>query len=256
MSGESGSAPTIGPGTRVADAPSPDPRYEPIDDFADLGIRAFVTRRAAGTFSVAGEDPVGSVMARWRDLREALGVDGLGGRFATAGQVHGARVLTHHPGWAGWLRTEGADGHFSRSRGTAFGVSVADCVPALLAHPSGAAAVVHAGWRGTAARILIVAIELFEAHGLTASELRIHLGPAICGECYEVGPDVFEQLTGRSTSAPATVDLRALLAEQARAAGVRRIATSRWCTQCDNSLFYSHRAGDAGRQVAALVALP
>ena len=146
-------------------------------------------------------------MARWRDLREALGVDGLGGRFATAGQVHGTRVLTHHPGWDGWLRTDGADGHFSRSRGTAFGVSVADCVPALLAHPSGAAAVVHAGWRGTAARILIVAIELFEAHGLTASELRIHLGPAICGECYEVGPDVFEQLTGRSTSAPATVDL-------------------------------------------------
>ena len=35
--------------------------------------------------------------------------------------------------------------------------------------------------------------------GLTAADLRVHLGPAVCGRCYEVGPDVYEQLTGWQT---------------------------------------------------------
>jgi hypothetical protein len=36
--------------------------------------------------------------------------------------------------------------------------------------------------------------------------------------------------------------------------GVRRISQSEHCTRCDNALFYSHRAGDAGRQVGVLIA--
>jgi copper oxidase (laccase) domain-containing protein len=126
----------------------------------------------------------------------------------------------------------------------------------MLAHPSGATALVHAGWRGTAAKILHAAVDLFEAHGLSSRDLRLHLGPAICGACYEVGPDVYGQLTGRAVAVPTTVDLRAILADQARGAGVRIITVSRWCTRCDNAVFYSHRAGDSGRQVAALMATP
>jgi copper oxidase (laccase) domain-containing protein len=50
------------------------------------------------------------------------------------------------------------------------------------------------------------------------------------------------------------VDLRALIADHARAAGVTRISVSALCTRCDNDRFFSHRAGDAGRQLGVIVA--
>jgi purine-nucleoside/S-methyl-5'-thioadenosine phosphorylase / adenosine deaminase len=234
---------------------APQASHTLIDDFADLGVIALVTTRRTGSFSTHGTEAVGAVTTRWQELRAALGVAGPGGRFATASQVHGARVVEHQAGWEGWLRMEEADGHFSRAPGTGFGVTVADCVPVFLAHPSGATALLHAGWRGTAGRIVPRALEVFAAHGLAPAEVRAHLGPAICGRCYEVGPAVYSQLTGRAADRPTRIDLRAVLADQARAAGVRVIATSPWCTRCDNELFFSHRAGDVGRQVAALIAL-
>ena len=37
-------------------------------------------------------------------------------------------------------------------------------------------------------------------------------------------------------------------------AGVRDVSISPWCTRCDNDRFFSHRAGDAGRQLGVIVA--
>jgi copper oxidase (laccase) domain-containing protein len=81
----------------------------------------------------------------------------------------------------------------------------------------------------------------------------MHLGPAICGRCYEVSPDVFEQLTGWQTIRNRNVDLRALLAEQAKESGVKQITASPYCTKCDSDRFYSHRAGDKERQISVLM---
>ena len=223
-----------------------------VEDFAPFGIRAFTTTRAAGTLGTNGSEPVSEVMDRWRALQRDLARGGP--RFATAAQVHGNRVVVHGTGWEGWLRVDGADGHLATARGTALGVTIADCVPVFIAHPGGAVALLHSGWRGTAARIVEHAISALEHRGHPAQELRVHLGPAICGDCYEVSPDVYSQLTGRAVAGPATVDLRALIAADARDAGVRHITTSPWCTRCHNDRFFSHRAGDTGRQVAAIIA--
>jgi YfiH family protein len=135
-------------------------------------------------------------------------------------------------------------------------VTVADCVPVFLAHPSGAGAVVHSGWRGTEARITDVAIAGFDALGFAPRDLHLHCGPAICGRCYEVSADVAMRLTGRPTEQPTRVDLRAIIAEHARARGVRAISISSLCTRCDNDRFYSHRAGDTGRQLGVLLLDP
>jgi copper oxidase (laccase) domain-containing protein len=126
----------------------------------------------------------------------------------------------------------------------------------FLAHPSGAAAVVHSGWRGTEALITDVAIAGFSALGFDARELRLHCGPAICGRCYEVSADVATRLTGRPVQQPTLVDLRAIIAEHASQSGVREISISSLCTRCDNDRFYSHRAGDAGRQLGVLLLDP
>lgn len=225
---------------------------EVVESFAALGVLAFTTGRSAGSFGTGSDESVRHVMARWSALRTL--VSGEHPRLATATQVHGTRIVEHAGEWRGWLRSEDADGHLACERGTAMAVTVADCVPVFLAHPSGAAAALHSGWRGTAAGITERAIERFAALGLSAKEFSLHCGPAICGKCYEVSPDVFGQLTGRSASAPTPVDLRALIADRARALGVGQISVSALCTRCDNDRFYSHRGGDDGRQLGVILA--
>ena len=119
---------------------------EVVDAF-DLGITAFTTGRAAGNFGLQSDEPASAVMARWAALRARLG----GARLATAAQVHGNTILEHEAGWSGWLRADAADGHLALRRGTAMAVTVADCVPVFIAHPSGATAVLH-GWRASTPR--------------------------------------------------------------------------------------------------------
>ncbi|HEX7118907.1 MAG TPA: polyphenol oxidase family protein [Longimicrobiales bacterium] len=199
-----------------------------------------------------GGQPVGSVVARWRALREAAGFP----RAVHAYQVHGARILTHGDGPAGLLVADDADGHATTTAGTLLTVSVADCVPVFLVSPDPrAVAVVHAGWRGIAGGAVEAGIDtLARLCGARPAELHVHLGPAICGACYEVGPEVHEALglprPGRNTP----VDLRSVAARRAEAAGVDagRITVSGFCTRCGDSPFFSHRAGCAERQVGFL----
>lgn len=225
---------------------------ESVSDFADLGIIAFTTTRQVGTFGMMGPEPVSEVMGRWATLRRELYETSP--RLATGGQVHGNHVLAHDGHWDGWLRGGEADGHFAPKRGTAMAVTVADCVPVFVGHPSGATQILHSGWRGTAANILRVGLTMMKAAGHRLSEARVHLGPAICGKCYEVSADVYEKLTGRDPGQPTKVDLRAILANQAREFGIERVSISPLCTKCDNDRFYSHRAGDHGRQLGVIVA--
>ena len=228
---------------------------EIVDDFASFGVHAFTTTRAFGTFGAGGDDPIRDVMGRWDAVMAYAAEHGVR-RLATAKQVHGSSVLVHGGGWEGWLRAAEADGHAVTARGTAIAVSIADCVPVFLAHPSGAIALLHSGWRGTAARIVEQGVAALTHRGCPAAELRIHLGPAICGDCYEVSADVYRQVTGEPASAPRTVDLRALIATHARALGVQHVSISDRCTRHHNDRFFSHRAGDGGRQIAMLFASP
>lgn len=226
---------------------------EVVPDFDSWGIRAFTTTRDAGTFSLASSEPVKEVMARWTALQREMWESAR--RLVSIRQVHGTRVLVHTGGWEGWLRAgEEADGHIAAERGIALAVGVADCVPVFIAHPSGIVALLHSGWRGTAAHITDEAIAALARYGLPPDELAIHLGPAICGRCYEVKADVREQLTGETATRAGNVDLRSLIAEHAAATGVMKITMSPFCTRCDNDRFFSHRAGDPGRQIAVIAA--
>lgn len=226
------------------------PAREPVPDIEALGFRAFTTTRDAGTFGLSGADPVGEVMERWAALASA--VVPVTRRIASLRQVHGARVVVHRDPWPGWLRIPDADGHVTRIPQTAMSVGIADCIPIFLAHRSGVCGLLHSGWRGTASDILGCGLAALAAEGCPASELVMHLGPAICGRCYEVGPEVHAQLTGRAPDGPRPIDLRAIVAARAGKAGVRSITVSSYCTRCDNDRFFSHRAGDAGRQIAVI----
>ena len=218
------------------------------------GIVAWTTTRAAGSFALTSDEPVDAVMNRWGALGDALSLRGIS-RLASATQVHGADIVRHGGGWRGWLRGRGVDGHISSAPGTALAVTVADCTPVFIAHPSGAIAALHAGWRGTAARILHVGLDAMAELGCPADECTVHLGPSICGRCYEVGPEVFESIFGVRPATKGLLDVRAVLAEQARGRGVGELTVSELCTRCHPSQLFSHRGGDSGRQLGIIARL-
>ncbi|HSM92697.1 MAG TPA: peptidoglycan editing factor PgeF [Anaeromyxobacteraceae bacterium] len=201
-----------------------------------------------------GDDP-GRVAENWRRLEAATGL-----AFARVQQVHGARVVTAD---APSAPCDEADAVVSRTPGVAACISVADCVPVLIADPtSGAVAAVHAGWRGTVARAAAAAVEALTARGgARPRELLAAIGPSIGPCCYEVSPDLaarFEEAFGagvvdRSRSAP-RLDLWEANVRALGAAGLlpERIDALRRCTACEDRLFFSHRrdAGATGRQAA------
>ncbi len=201
---------------------------------------------------LSGATPVGDSLARWRRLARALGMP----RVAHARQVHGARILPHGPGAPGILVSDGYDGHVTAEADLLLTVSVADCVPILLVDPEGrGVAALHGGWRGVAAGVLEAGVAALQATSdAHPSSLHVHFGPSICGRCYEVGPEVHVALGLPEPPSNTPVDLRAVLAERARALGVaeERITTSAYCTRCGDSPFFSHRGGDPERQMGVI----
>lgn len=199
-----------------------------------------------------GPAPTGDVLARWDRLRSRLDMP----VAVHARQVHGARVLDHtQPGPAGLRVYDDADGHATTEPGLMLTVALADCAPGFVVDAERrAVALVHAGWRGTAAGVLTTGIQRLAEQGSRMQDLHVHVGPRICGSCYEVGPEVHTALGLAPPRAPEPVDLGSVLIEQAAGAGVPRgqCTASTWCTLCDPGSFFSHRGGSAGRQVALL----
>ena len=147
------------------------------------------------------------------------------------------------------------DGHATAAAGLMLAVTVADCVPAFLVAPAQRAiAVLHAGWRGAAAGVLEAGLEALAGVGAAPGDLFLHLGPSICGRCYEVGPEVFTALGLPAPDRPRPLDLRSALAHRAVTLGIspRRVSVSRHCTRCTDSGLFSHRGGDVQRQVGFL----
>ena len=89
---------------------------------------------------------------------------------------------------------EGCDAMMTNLRGVCIGVSTADCIPILLydvAHR--AVAAVHAGWRGTVARITEKTVAAMTAtYGTNPLQVRAQIGPGISCESFEVGDEVYE----------------------------------------------------------------
>jgi hypothetical protein len=203
------------------------------------------TAREAGNFSSFGTQTAGVLHTQWQQLRSWTGM-----RTSVLGrQVHAARVLTHGPLSAGLLLAEDADGHITDAPDVLLAVSIADCVPVFVIDPRARrVAALHAGWRGTAAGIIRNCIELM------GRQVHVHFGPAICGACYEVGPEVHTALGLAAPHTNTPVDVRAVLAAQCLALGIAPggMTTSTHCTRCGDSPFFSHRAGHPERQVGVI----
>jgi YfiH family protein len=234
-----------------------------VDELAGIsGLIAGITIRTAdGGRGRADDFGLATGGAAWEvtERYEALAHDLDLSSASVCRQVHGTAYerAGFAPDRGVWI-AGAADGFVGRAAGRLFVVTVADCVPVYVVDPdSRAFALLHAGWRGAAAGILGRAVRtLAEEYDARTHDLHVHLGPAICGPCYEVGPEV-PAAFGVEVTGTSQFDVRAALADEARRLGVHedRITLSTLCTRCPpGSLLHSHRGGGprAGRMAGYL----
>src|SRR5690242_2458808 len=84
------------------------------------------------------------------------------------------------------------DGLITATPGLLLAVLTADCLPVIIADPKHrAVGVFHAGWRGTAKRIVEKGVGEMRKHlASVPARLRAAIGPGIRSCCYQVGEEV------------------------------------------------------------------
>jgi len=174
------------------------------------GADAAVTARSGGVSSGpyatlnlslnVGDDPV-NVLENRRRLAAALGARP--DDFVFARQVHGAgvRIVGEADAGRGAFSLDDAipdtDALVTRTPGVLLAILTADCVPIVLHDPvAGVLACVHAGWRGTVARVSAAALAAMKSLGSRPSRVVAGVGPAVAPARYQVGPDVHQAVTG------------------------------------------------------------
>ncbi|MGP8247265.1 MAG: peptidoglycan editing factor PgeF [Bryobacteraceae bacterium] len=177
-------------------------------------------------------------------------------QMATLKQVHSAQCVAAR-GRAGILGR--GDALLENTPGALVAVKTADCLPILLVDPvARAVAAVHAGWRGTVARVAARAVAAMAAElGSRPENLRAAIGPGIGKCCFEVGPEVAAQFDEPvSSQSRARVDLVAANRRQLLETGVTAsaIVASNLCTMCHPDEFESYRRDreKAGRMFSFL----
>lgn len=152
------------------------------------------------------------------------------------------------------------DAFASRRSDVLVGVKVADCVPILLADPQTKLfAAVHAGWRGTLARIVQKTISDFKKKGAIPKNMIATIGPAACGDCYEVGNDVMQHFKKEfpiwkrfvrpmKGTPKFYLNTQEANRQQLLESGVlaKNIYVASFCTMHHNNLFFSHRKESRG----------
>jgi YfiH family protein len=168
--------------------------------------------------------------------------------MASLTQIHSAKVLpVVRIGCAG----EG-DGLVTSTPGVVVSVRTADCFPVLLLDTRlRVVAAIHAGWRGTAARIVPAAIDVMRGEFKTRPEdIRAAIGPGIGKCCYQVGEEVARRF---GLEGAGHVDLEQANRDQLIEAGVpdTQIQLLGLCTFCDGR-FHSYRRDKdaAGRMIS------
>ena len=159
------------------------------------------------------------------------------------------------------------DALITNERRICVAVMSADCVPILLFdRKNKVIAAVHAGWRGTVARILELTLqEMNAAYGTAGDDIVAGIGPSVSQDSYEVGEEVVEavinvfdkshQLMIPQPNNKAKLDLWKANEFQLLDFGVNptRIEVSNLCTVKNNTNFFSARKGDAGRFAAGIM---
>ena len=144
-----------------------------------------------------------NVLENRRRFQSALGASDL--PLVTLKQIHSDVIHVFDSAPSESCR---GDGLITNRPGLLLAVQTADCVPVLLVDPKKRAiAAVHAGWRGTLARIVAKTIGAMQMHfASNPRDLLAAIGPCIGPCCYEVGTEVATQFLSQFSDAPSYFD--------------------------------------------------
>ena len=219
-----------------------------------------------------GDDPE-AVRYNYSRMAEAVGVSF--DSFVVAKQTHttNIRVVTEADKGAGVLFPRpytDIDGLMTDVPGITLVTFHADCIPVWIADPKHrAAALLHAGWKGTVDGIQRIAVrKMTELYGSRPEELIACIGPGVCGSCYEVGEDVAEHIRELLPDEPSVLfgphpgpdglpriqlDLMNANALILLKTGLReeQIHCADICTRCNAPHLFSHRAHGVKRGLNA-----
>jgi YfiH family protein len=205
-------------------------------------------RTAARSFGVALEDCVFAEQVHGATVTRVAMADAGRGAVADRGVDRGAVAASD-----ALVTTEG---------GLTLVIMVADCVPVALVDPvAGILAVVHAGWRGTAAGVAGQAVRSMIELGAQPEQISAYIGPAVAPERYQVDRTVFDGLTNAVAPEPLAaaaarpdgpdhwrVDLPAANRQQLQLAGVLEDhITDSGATTSDDDYFSDRAARPCGR---------
>jgi YfiH family protein len=167
-------------------------------------------------------------------------------------QVHGDAVATVG---AKIIPELTADALVTQSVDIGLAVMVADCIPLLMASSKTVAAV-HVGRKGLMNKVALATIQ--EMRSRDTSQITAVVGPSICGKCYEVSQDIYDDVSksfplaeSKTRDGALALDLSRALIDQLESIGVKVINEGR-CTVEDNNLYSYRRDGVTGRQVGVV----
>ena len=218
------------------------------------GMLAFSTRRdggvSTGTYAsmninpFCGDNPHDIEQNR-ELLATRLGI--LPERIVVPHQVHGVHVEFLD----GPCLPEATDAVVTTTEGLCVGVSTADCIPVLLYDPvHRAVAAVHAGWRGTVARIVVQTLQqMHERLGTCPAEFAAVIGPGIGLDAFEVGDEVYDAFEKEGFPmqriarryAKWHIDLWDANLWQLQQMGVENVQCASVCTYTNSEEFFSAR---------------
>lgn len=149
----------------------------------------------------------------------------------------------------------GIDSLVLSNKNLAIYLNFADCVPVILWDSlSNVGAIAHAGWRGTAEKIVPLTIKFLENYYESSPEnIVAAIGPAISMKNYQVDEDIYEKLISTLKYKPDdcwqydndlqkyNVDLKSINKHQLEEVGVNKIDLCSYCTYDTNDIFFSYR---------------
>ena len=142
---------------------------------------------------------------------------------------------------------DNTDGLISNIENSLLLMNFADCVPIILYNKKeNIGGIVHAGWRGTAQKIVEKAIKEFNTN---PTDITALIGPSIGKCCFETHEDVFNKLMENKLETELYtkkddkyfIDLKKINYNQLKKMGVEEIDICSYCTCCMSDIFFSYR---------------
>lgn len=208
------------------------------------GYNCFFSTREFVLTPAQRDDLISESLNNRNILMKQLGVDFI----YTAKQTHSSNIGKVSEGKVFYDDT---DALISNIPGSVMLLNFADCTPIILySKKDNTAAVIHAGWRGTASKIAEKTAEkMYEEYGVNPENIIALIGPAIGKCCFETHEDVFLKLVEDTSMTDLYVkkgdkyfvDLKLLNKYQLKNTGIQNIDMCDYCTCCMSDIFFSYR---------------